>query len=622
MKVVNEAVEADKKRKKLLEYRNGGEGCALWAEENVCASIYRVGSVIPEWIPISELPKKKNEITGRSPYDMWQKQKEVLHEALEMKNNRFLYRLIVLCWMRGESKSFLACLIQLWKFCCWPKQTIVLGANSKDQVKFVHFDIARDLVLNSPNLRMIVGAKNVQEKEIRMKNKKGEVVSFIRPISSFSGIVSNITGFTFSEIFDMKRPKFYEQLYGSIRNIPNALGTIDSTVSDKTHILYKLFTTYRDKKDKTLFFSHRESENALQEDYWNPEMTQEQLDSYKLNLVNFAQYFKNTWDAGSVKPITDAMIDACSYIGYDGTPVVSESLVNLCEEKNEYQKRSDKALQVYAYHKDKADKMRLYYDKKVREIAERMTKFPEIAGNYLMDVSEIEKISDIYGTDLCILIGLDRADPLKDNKELGARTILTVIAKGLPDSRHIFRSVYDDNYMPKYIYFPVGIFNIKDHSLESIKAVLNHVHLEIGIDAFCSERWGVWDMVEWFEANDVDYEILHPTYEKQRAAFSAFFEVMANARFKLNLINLEGVKGEDQFTEECQHFVHHKQKRQYVSDEKEQLHGVQDDLLYSIGWALYGGRELGPSDFRSLQKKTFFGSYLPPDDDIVKGNYD
>ncbi len=128
-------------------------------------------------------------------------------------------------------------------------------------------------------------------------------------------------------------------------------------------------------------------------------------------------------------------------------------------------------------------------------------------------------------------------------------------------------------------------------------------------------------MVEWFDANDVSYEILHPTYEKQRAAFSALFEVMSNARFKINCTNLLGVKDDSQFREECLHFVHHKNKRQYVSDEKDQVNGVQDDLIYSIGWALYGGRELGVTDFRSLKKSSFFGSYIEPDNNVIKGNY-
>lgn len=610
-----------KKKEKIKIYRNGGEGCCTWAEENLRISIYRPGNSFPEWIPLSEIPKEKNQKTGRSPYDMWQRQKEILCRALEMKDGSFIYRLIVLCWMRGESKSFIVCLIMLWKFLCFPKQTIVLGANSKDQVKFVHFDIIKELAINSPNIINIIGRKNIQEKEIRLKNSKNDIISLIRPISSFSGIVSNINGYTFSEIFDMKRPKFFEQLHGSIRNIPNAFGAIDSTVSEKTHILYKLYKTYVNGKDKSLFFNHRESRNADYQDFWNPEMTQQQLDSYKNSLVNFDQYFKNTWDAGSKKPLTEGMLNACAYVGYDNQVVLNDSLISILSEKIEYQRRKSKSYEVHAYNMPKAQKMVQHYGAKIAEIDSRLKEFPELKGNTLMNIDQIDAIGDIYNTDWAILCGLDRADPMKANIDTGARTVLSVIAKGLLDSRFIKKDVFDDDYVPKFIYVPIGMFHIQDSSLEAVKNILNDVQLQYGIDSFCSERWGVWDMAEWLEANDIHYEILHPTYEKQRAAFSEMFAAISNGRFKLNLSEMPGSKEDNIFLEEGQHFVHHFAKKQYQSDEKEQVHGVQDDCLYSVGWALYGGRTIMPSQFRTLQKKGFFGMYLPPDEFTNHGNY-
>jgi hypothetical protein len=114
-----------------------------WVEDFCYIPIYPEGSDIAIWTPMHSLPTEKNPDTGKSYRDIWEGQQEVLREALKMKNKRFIYRLIVLCWMRGEGKSLLACLIQLWKFFNWPRQQIMLGANSKDQVKFVHYDIMR-----------------------------------------------------------------------------------------------------------------------------------------------------------------------------------------------------------------------------------------------------------------------------------------------------------------------------------------------------------------------------------------------------------------------------------------------------------------------------------------------
>jgi len=114
------------------EYRNGGKGLALWAEENVWVEIHPEGSLVSKWVPIGDLPKTKNPFTNRSYWEMWQHQKEILYEALEMKDGEFIHRLIVFCWQRGEGKSFLAVLIQVWKFFVWPSQHIVFCANSKD----------------------------------------------------------------------------------------------------------------------------------------------------------------------------------------------------------------------------------------------------------------------------------------------------------------------------------------------------------------------------------------------------------------------------------------------------------------------------------------------------------
>jgi len=98
------------------KYRDGGKGFTAWADENVCVPIYPEGSDIPVWTLLGELPDDPHPTTGRSYKSMWDEQKSICLEALRMENGRFIHRLIVLCWPRGDGKSLLACLIQLWKF--------------------------------------------------------------------------------------------------------------------------------------------------------------------------------------------------------------------------------------------------------------------------------------------------------------------------------------------------------------------------------------------------------------------------------------------------------------------------------------------------------------------------
>ena len=326
-----------KEPKVPFNYRDGAEGMIQWCEDFIYIPIYPEGSDIAIWTPMHSLPTEKNADTGKSYRYIWEGQKEVLREALRMENKRFIYRLIVLCWMRGEGKSLLACLIQLWKFFNWPRQQIMLGANSKDQIKFVHYDIMRDIIINSPKLlRRVGGKRNIQEKEVRLKDSLGNVRSIFRSISSFSGIVSNITGYTFSEIFDMKKPKFFTQLDGSIRNIPNALGIIDSTVSEKTHILYQLFINYTQGKTTTVFFSYRYSKEGLPEDYWNPNMDKAQLDDYraKFPFGDYERYFLNLWSAGTQRVFTEEMVEMTKYLGIDGQLLNSADMIKELEKKN------------------------------------------------------------------------------------------------------------------------------------------------------------------------------------------------------------------------------------------------------------------------------------------------
>jgi len=336
-KVIDEmvALNENPEMSDLDNWRDGGRGFGLWCDEKVMVPIYPEGSDIPIYYSMGNLPNTANPKTGKSYQSMWDAQKEICLEALRMENDRFIYRQIVLCWMRGDGKSLLACLIQLWKFFNWPRQNIVLGANSKDQVKFVHYDIMRDLILNSPKLLREIGRKNIREKEMRIVDQFGTVRSTVRSISSFSGIVSNINGYTFSEIFDMKNPKFYVQLDGSIRNIPNALGVIDSTVSAKTHLLYNLYVQSKAGKTKTVFFSYRYSQNANPDDYWNPNMDQDQLTDYEIKFPfgDFERYFKNMWSAGVNQIFTDSMIEEMRYIGCDGQVLNHTAMAELLTKK-------------------------------------------------------------------------------------------------------------------------------------------------------------------------------------------------------------------------------------------------------------------------------------------------
>lgn len=601
---------------KIDQYRNGGQGFVKWAEENVNIPIYPQGSMIPVWTPISDLPNIPNPETGRSPVDLWNHMAQIALEALAMEGGVFIYRLIVLCWMRGEAKSMLTCLIQLWKFFMFPAQLIALGANSRDQVKFVHFDIMRDIILNSPKLLRVVGRKNLQEKEIRLKDRDGITKSTIRSISSFSGIVSNITGYTFSEIFDLKTPKFFYQLDGSIRNIPNALGIIDSTVSVQDHILTRLYKIWVHKKDPTLYFSHRESPKADYRDYWHPAMTQKQLDSYRVKFPpsEFNQYFKNTWGSGSQKLFSPELVYATRVLGFGGQLGMQDTVLKTLGAYRKCQaaiRRIDKG-EEGGDHSASMNRERLALRMR-EELAglQRVSDVYQLADGGIPRMAsrdELEKLTKLYNTDWAILVGIDRSDPL--TKVSGARTILTAIAKGLPGSRVDPTLMYDLG-AKSYIYFILHLTIIGSARIDDIKLELSSVHSEYdGIEVIGGERWGLWDLATWCTDNDITFVPVQPNWDKQREAFTELFQLYKTGLIKVPPLKVSGSKGPDILVEEALCFDYDSRTRTYGSPEKREKFGTQDDAMYALGWGIWSGKNLTVEDFRPRTSDLVFGEFF------------
>ena len=666
-------------KKKIQEYRDGGEGMVKWCQENVYLPIPRDQSPIPRWIRIGDLPRKPLKQTGRSWWELWENQSEEFKEALQMMDGDFIYKLIVFCWMRGEGKSLNVVLIQLWKYFNFPRQQIVLGANSKDQSKFVHYDFMKDIILNSPNLLAIVGKRNIQEKSITLRNAKNEVQSEIKSISAYSGIVSNITGYTFSEMFDMQNPKFFVQLDGSARNIPLALGTIDSTVSAKDHQLYRLYDSYVSGADPLIYFSHRSSPNADYRDFWHPRMTQKQLDSYKAKFppLEFDRYFRNTWEVSAGKLFSSEMIDYVHIAGIDDAYSLGDKEVDreismalskiytykseidrLNRERKGKGKRGQKQRQASLKRKrrgthrrkkvpsyseraksgknvtepddagTKADKVvakkkqmavedakltlteGIEYHKSRFFYVDELYKLDDGRGKpTIMSAEKLNELGDLFDTDWVILTGLDRSDPMAI--ESSARTIITALAKGLPGSRSERRIVNDDS--SEYVYFMVAFEHIEDASLRGIKETLQEIHDEYnGIDVFCSERWGVWDLKDWCEDMEIEFEAIFPSYANQKSAFSEVYQSCARGLFKTPYINLPGSQQEDLLEEEMEYFDYNPDKKWYGSPQKEVKNGVQDDSLFAIAWTMFGGRNLGLESFRKITPlKEMFGIYYP-----------
>lgn len=612
---------------RIPAYQNGAEGFFTFVEECVRFEVKFPGSSASRWVYPTELPDTPVPETGRSWKQFWESQKEELRPALAMKNGKFRYKVIILCWMRGEGKSLIVVLIQLWKFFCFPRQLIVFGALSKDQTRFVHYDIAQKIILNSPKLLNIIGKNNVQQGRFFLKDGRGEITSSIQPISNFTGIVSNITGYTFSEMFDMKDSKHFVQLDGSTRNIINSLGTIDSTVSTKDHILYHLYKSFINGKDKLLYFSHRAAPEGKSHEFWAPNMDDEQLDSYRSRFptADFDRYFRNSWELDSGKLFSEALVKSIFYVGYydkDGIYHKDDcTCIEICNEiQDVYAKASAKdgrgANSVPSRRRRTANNDREAFKNKIAELSARLVPMDDLyslqgmGAPCLASCDDLRKMSNIYDTNWSIHAGIDRSDPSAKNPQ--ARTIITVVAKGLTGSRSNSNILSTDRDVPEYIYLLLHFAHVLDASLEGIKRELKSAYVEYdGLDTVCSERWGAWDLAPWCAEHEIQFETVFPHYELQKKAFSELFVIIRNARLKSPSIIVPGVGHANLLHEELCMFDSNAQKKQYGSPQKDQQGGVQDDSVYSLGWCIYGGREFGVEDFRERESVSFFGEFAP-----------
>lgn len=603
-----------------VAYTDGAEGFFNWCEDLVYVPIYpyshKEGELLASsatWCPMAQLPRDPHPVTGRSYYSMWEEQKKIFREALRMENGQFVYRLIALCWPRGEGKSLGVVLIQLWKFFCWDRQLIALGANSRDQVKFVHYDMMRDIIINSPGLRTSLAnyKRDIQEKEIRQKDRVHQTVtSMIRSISSFSGIVSNITGYTFSEIFDMKNPRFFVQLDGSIRNIPNALGTIDSTVSAKDHVLYQLYSNCILGKLKEVYFSYRYSTNGDYTDYWNPNMTAAQLNDYKYKFPfgEFERYFLNLWSAGTITIFTSAMIDELGVMECDGVYLNHKETYAALEKKEHFVELA-KSMEQKGFG-EAVEECRENAKKQMNRLTpvDDFYTLTDAYGQIVpVTLESLSHLGDVLETNWAILAGLDFADPMALRKM--ARSIMVILAKGLPGSSEQTQLyTFNNEIAPKYVYFLLYCMMGKTDSVNDIKVGLDMCHEEYdGIDSLCSERYGSWDLSDWCEDRDIIFKPIYPTYDRQKEGFGEVYNLFQEGRIKSPFVPLPGSKKEDIFREELSIFDHDPDARWFGSPEKNEKKGTQDDFIYAINWGIYGGKEIGVNDFRIRRNVTSFG---------------
>jgi len=614
------------------EYQNGAEGLIKWAEENVRVNLKRGKE---PWVLLGELPDEQDEF-GRSPKSLWEKQKVELRVALEMdEHGVFKRNLIIWCHPRGEGKSFLTILIVIWRFFNFPFFKASLSANSKDQSDHMHFSEIKEIIQNSPALNEIVGEKGIVEREVRITRGKKGRFNLIKQLSTGSGLVSNTNMVTQSEAFQMPDKAFFVQWYGSLRNTPNALGIIDTTVSTKDHWIYELYKSYLNDPDGVVYFSYRCNRGALPDGYWHPGMTERQIKGYRgtFTAVEFAMYYENLWDTEEVKLLSEVDIQAIGYIGIDGSvggdDLIREVLLRhnkLVSQESKIGKRFQNSSVGYSA----ADPRRF------AEVSDRLMNIDDYINlgeqapvdhatsvrgtGKKASLADLERLGKLYNTHWAIICGIDKSDPMKYTKRLSARTAVCWLAKGLPDSMNSNRRELNKADLD-YMYVQLGTA-IVDNSMDlGIQVILKHVQTAFGsIEMVTGEMFGMIGIKTWCDQNEIPFQAWNSSLERQRVGYSALISAITTGRFKSPSIPVQGSRESDIFREELKYLDVDSTGKvpKYGSVEKHKQGGVQDDVIDADIWALYGGLSITAAQFKPRQRRSSFYGGLYADMPLVK----
>lgn len=568
------------RKTKKIQYVDGGKGFLKWATENV----KRFDRAYRSWVPFE-------------PTHM---QEQTFLECLQMDNGLFKYQTIVFCRPRGEFKSYDVCLIVLWRFCNFPREKIILGANSKAQANFVHFQVIKETILNSPNILDMIGEDNVLDNSIYIREERAgkhkivnskDVISSITHVSAENGIFSNLTCCTFSELWRMKDEKFFTELSSSARSTPNAMTLVDSTVAPKGHILRRMFDTYTRKDDPLLFFQHYE------DTYFNPYTTQAQLNSFKLRFLpsEYNKFFRNRWEDADSGIFNPKHVLAMSILGFDE---VMQKPSEVMEKVNlEYVKYSEMSVS------DRAD------IGITRFSIEHKLSINSVYGlqGTVEDLKRLEKVTGI--NEWVLTMGLDRAQPGSTNAN---RTFVSTILKGkIPN---------EPDEKKAWMYFLFRLLWIPTSDIRDILGEIEYVYENFGPpDNVSLESYLAADVKVILDEKEIPNELVHPNYNHQLEAFTMLYQVLENGNFKAPKVPFYRVKGSDRlmdgicpediddvFREELILFEHdadmrafgspykirRKTKKSAENEEEGSVYidMVLDDSVFGVAWGIWSSR--------------------------------
>lgn len=548
---------------KARTYEKSYEGFMAWAEDNVL----RFDKATDKWIPFRAI----------------EMQRKFYRKVFELnKDGTFKNRFIRICRPRGDMKSFDAIIIFLFRFFNLRRQKILLAANSKDQSDYSLYDEAKDIILNSPNLYSTPGLE-VREKETRIMSGRREIYSRIQSIASKQGSLSNADCIVFSEIHKLQDQSFIVELEGSIRQVKDAMSIIESTVSRIGTYYHRQFEAYNKGESKVMYFQH------YADTHYNPNMTQEELDHYKVSFFpeEYDMYFRNRWGDAGQGLFSTAQIENMNIVGIDGaygrSAEISEAVAEIIELR---QKLGQLGGTAYAGP----------LQKRIREISARFLRTDTL---YKLPADEraLDKLRQAFQTDFIIGMGLDRAEQMVAKSD---RTALVTVARGI--------LTFDLS-----IFFLLDVYLPDDPSMRNITTRIMDNAQKFGwIDHIDVEKSQGMDIEAWCNENGISANLVTASYEHQKEMFTELYTAMAGGMLKCPevpaWVNDKGVLShelpppgvDDILRMELTHFIHAAKvegvKAGYFGSPFKRKTGrtkageAKDDTVFATAHAMYASK--------------------------------
>ena len=509
-------------------------------------------------------------------------------------------------------------LIGLFLFFNLRGQKIVFSGSSKDQADKVLFTELKEIVQKTPELaKMVNHGMEVQEARIILRSGPKSIECELVPVATATGLLTGTTAAFFTELHEQKDSSFFEDLYSSLRGIPNGIALVDTTVADKGHIVHKLWDNFRDG-DTMIYFDYNGSKTLANR---NPEITKEYLEHQKnlMTPAKFRKYFYNLWDDVNTDTLSS---EAIRKFGIAGVRVSGGEIYGQSQEMDNLLS----ALIVVESERDELVKQKVDATHLMESIKDLESKFILMDHLYSIpatadDVANIEKL---FKTSLSVFIGMDRAGMTRKGHD---RTVVPCF--GIGPLNEITNIV-----------FLLDMFIPLDDSMPILQERIINWKNEFGlIEKITLEKYETKDLARWCEdtdvCNEVAYSEAYPSIPRKREIFVPTWQYMSNGYFKAPTVPYyvdssgrihEGftTNKADIFCEEAGVFIFDEERGVFRAQEKGKgrVGTIKDDTMYGTAWGISGsaGTDLMTSgEMRGTAD--LYGIDINANQDTI-GNYD